>query len=65
MSAKELIATSWDVVSLSSLMLSMWITASPSMTLFELRVFEIWQTTPQVLPSELKIATPGSINVSD
>jgi hypothetical protein len=41
MSAKELIATAWDVVSLSSLMLSMWITASPSMTLFELRVFEI------------------------
>jgi hypothetical protein len=65
MSAKELIGTAREVVSLSSLILSMWITASPSLTLFELRFFEIWQTTPQVIPSELKIATPGLINASD
>jgi hypothetical protein len=65
MSAKELIGTAWEVVSLSSLMLSIWTTASPSLTLFELRFSEVWHTIPQVVPSELKIATPGSINVSD
>ena len=65
MSAKELIGTAREVLSLSSLILSMWITASPSLTLFELRFFEIWHTTPQVVPAELTIVAPRLINVSD
>ncbi|MBT5559360.1 MAG: hypothetical protein HOJ88_05660 [Proteobacteria bacterium] len=58
MSFKALILIESEVVSLSSSMLLMWITASPSWLSLSLDFLDVWQTVPQGVPSEVRIGAP-------